>query len=129
MHQRGEEMNMLDLAHVTDLHLVERDHRDRTGSDWQRLQYLSAGRAIDYVVRREKAVQALRTASRHARHLVVTGDLTEDGVPAQFELLAEVLADAEVDPERVTIVPGNHDRYADADGFERALSGPLAAYA
>jgi len=120
---------MLDLAHVTDLHLVERDHRNRTGSDWQRLQYLSAGRTIDFAARRQQAVHALRKASRHAGHVIVTGDLTEDGMPAQFELLAEVLAEAQVDPKRITIVPGNHDRYADADAFERAMSGPLRDYA
>jgi 3',5'-cyclic-AMP phosphodiesterase len=120
---------MLDLAHVTDLHLVERRHRDRTGADWHRLQMLSVGRTIEYASRKEKAVQALRRASRNAAHVIVTGDLTEDGVPAQFELLAEVLDEAGIDPGRLTLVPGNHDRYADAGAFERALSGPLRRYA
>jgi len=38
---------MLDLAQVTDLHLVEPDHANRTGSEWQRLHYLSVGRRVD----------------------------------------------------------------------------------
>src|SRR5688572_2232868 len=104
---------MLDLAHVTDLHLVEKDHEKRRGTDWQRLQYLSAGRSIDFATRRHKALSALRSAGRNAAHVVLTGDLTEDGMPAQYELLAELLSDADLDPHRVTIVPGNHDRYAD----------------
>jgi 3',5'-cyclic-AMP phosphodiesterase len=120
---------MLDLAQVTDLHLVEYEHGRRTGTDWQRLQYLSAGRKIDAEARRDNALQALRHAGRHARHLVLTGDLTEDGVPEQYELLADVLSESGIDPRRVTLVPGNHDRYARPQAFEEALEGPLRAYA
>jgi Icc protein len=120
---------MLELAQLTDLHLVERDHGSRTGSDWQRLQYLSAGRRIDAEARRDNALEALRRAGRYARHVVVTGDLTEDGVPAQYELLAEVLHESGIDPRRVTLVPGNHDRYAEPSAFEQALLGPLRPYA
>jgi Icc protein len=120
---------MLDLAQVTDLHLVERDHASRTGSDWQRLHYLSAGRRIDAGARRANALEALAHAGRYARHIVLTGDLTEDGVPAQYEMLAEVLDESGIDARRITLVPGNHDRYSGALAFEAALCGPLRAYA
>jgi 3',5'-cyclic AMP phosphodiesterase CpdA len=120
---------MFDLAQVTDLHLVERDHARRTGTEWKRLHYLSALRRIDFEARRHNALTALRQARRSARHVVLTGDLTEDGVPSQFELLAEVLDESGIDPLRVTLVPGNHDRYADPTAFEQALAGPLRAYA
>lgn len=120
---------MLDLAHVTDLHLVESDHASRRGVEWQRLHYVSAGRRIDAPARRQRALEALRAAGRNASHIVVTGDLTEDGVPAQFELLAEVLDETRIDPRRITLVPGNHDRYAEGEAFEQALAGPLQAYA
>jgi 3',5'-cyclic AMP phosphodiesterase CpdA len=120
---------MFDLAHVTDLHLVEMDHARRTGTEWQRLHYLSAGRRIDAEGRRLKALEAMRVAGRNARHIVLTGDLTEDGVPAQFDLLAEVMEEAGLDPDCVTLVPGNHDRYAEPQNFEKALEGPLRAYA
>lgn len=120
---------MFDLAQVTDLHLVEPGHARRTGAEWQRLKYLSAGRRIDSAARRENALTALRAASRHARHVLLTGDLTEDGIPAQFELLAEVLDESGIDAQQVTLIPGNHDRYADPVAFEQALSGPLRAYA
>ena len=125
----GEEPMMFDLAHVTDLHLVEREHAKRTGSCRHRLRFLSAGRRLDAEGRRAKALTALRDATRHARHVVVTGDLTEDGIPAQFELLAEVLGEIRVDPRRVTLVPGNHDRYAAGSNFADALRGPLRAFA
>jgi 3',5'-cyclic-AMP phosphodiesterase len=119
---------MFELAQVTDLHLVERDHARRTGAEWQRLHYLSAGRRIDYEARRQNALTALRQAGRNARHVVLTGDLTEDGVPSQYESLAEVLDESGIDPQRVTLIPGNHDRYADPAAFELALAGPLRAY-
>jgi Icc protein len=127
--RRAERPAMFDLAQVTDLHLVERDHGSRTGTEWQRLQYLSAGRRIDCEARRKNALAALRLAGRNARHILLTGDLTEDGIPAQYELLAEVLDESGIDPRRATLVPGNHDRYADPMAFEDALAGPLQQYA
>jgi 3',5'-cyclic AMP phosphodiesterase CpdA len=116
------------IAHITDLHLVEHDYARRSASDRYRLQYLNTGRNIDPARRRAKAVAALRAAGA-ADHVVVTGDLTEDGSPAQFEAVAEVLAEAGLDPERVTLVPGNHDLYTAPDAFRRALMGPLRMYA
>src|SRR4030095_12428667 len=59
----------------------------------------------------------------------ITGDLTEEGTDRQFEVLDELLEESGLEPERVTLVPGNHDSYADARGFERARSGPLARFA
>lgn len=119
---------MTRIAHITDLHLVEHDYDRRSAGDRRRLQYLNTGRDIDPARRRSKAVAALRLAAR-ADHAVITGDLTEDGTPAQFEAVAEVLSEAGLDPERVTLVPGNHDVYAAADAFRQALLGPLRRYA
>jgi 3',5'-cyclic AMP phosphodiesterase CpdA len=116
------------IAHITDLHLVEHEYARRSRGDRYRLQFLNTGRRIDPARRRAKAVAALRVAAR-ADHVVLTGDLTEDGSPAQFEAVAEVLSEAEVAPERVTLVPGNHDLYAAPDAFRRALAGPLRRYA
>src|SRR5262249_20555282 len=65
----------------------------------------------------------------HADHLVITGDLTEDGSPAQFESLAQILAESGWAPSRVTLVPGNHDVYSHPDAWSRALAGPLRDYA
>jgi 3',5'-cyclic AMP phosphodiesterase CpdA len=59
---------------------------------------------------------------------VVSGDLTESGTPEQFEVLAEALHEARVAPERITLVPGNHDAYTSPDAWARAIEGPLSAY-
>lgn len=116
------------VAHVTDLHLIERTHARRSLGAKARLRFLGAGRPIDAEARVATAREALRRAGR-ADHVVVTGDLTEDGHPEQFELLAELLAEAKLPAHSVTLVPGNHDLYVDGDAFEHALRGPLRAYA
>ena len=117
------------LAHLSDLHLLERGHERRRGLARQRLALLSAGAPLDAERRIRQAVFALQTALRlGAEHVLVTGDLTEDGDRAQFEVLAEVLQRSGVSPEDITLVPGNHDGYSERDAFSRALEGPLRAY-
>ncbi len=121
---------MTQIAHLSDLHLLEPDHADRRGEARRRLAYLTLGRPNDAARRRRRAVEVLAAAGRSgADHVLVTGDLTEDGITPQFEILAEVLAESGLAPSRVTLVPGNHDAYVDGGAFARALSGPLAAYA
>ena len=118
------------LAHLSDLHLLEADHGGRRGLARRRLAYLSAGRSHDAADRRRRALAALVRARRSgADHVLVTGDLTEDGIGAQFEVLAEVLHESGLAADRVTLLAGNHDAYDAPDAFARALAGPLAAYA
>jgi Icc protein len=121
---------MTQLAHLSDLHLLEADHHARRGLARRRLSYLTLGRPNDSGDRRRRASRALAAArGSGADHVLVTGDLTEDGLDAQFEVLAELLADSRLAPERVTLLPGNHDAYVDGEAFARALRGPLRAYA
>ncbi|GAC1569033.1 MAG: hypothetical protein NVS3B20_22310 [Polyangiales bacterium] len=94
-----------------------------------RLSLLSLGRALDVGTRESRFLAALTEAHRGgADHLVITGDLTEDGLDEQFEVLARCLQKSEWSPQRVTLVPGNHDAYSDDAGWSRALNGPLASY-
>jgi len=54
-------------------------------------------------------------------HVVITGDMTHIGLPCEFREVAHWLRGVG-SPERVTVVPGNHDRYVNEawDGtFER----------
>jgi Icc protein len=117
------------IAHLSDLHLIERQHQKRSSLSRTRLSLLSAFAPLDAEIRVKQAIETLRACVRAgADHVVITGDLTEDGSAAQFEVLAEVLDASGLDPDRVTIVPGNHDGYGLTGTFERALNGPLAAY-
>ncbi len=121
---------MATIAQLTDLHLLEDDYRQRPFGPRARLSYLSLGRPLDPRERRERAAYALQEVrAAGVDHLMITGDLTEDGYLAQFEVLAELLADSRIAPERITLVPGNHDAYADGGTFAEALAGPLRAYA
>jgi 3',5'-cyclic-AMP phosphodiesterase len=124
-----EALHMTILAHLTDLHMLERDHHQRRGMARTRLQFLSTGAALDAEARLRRATRMLQLAMRGgADHILLTGDLTEDGVDSQFEMLAEALDLSGVEPERVTLLPGNHDAYVDFQAYDRALAGPLRAY-
>jgi 3',5'-cyclic-AMP phosphodiesterase len=118
------------IAQLSDLHLVEDHYVQRPLSTRARLSCLSFGRPIEPRERKERVARALaEVRASGADHLVITGDLTEDGDPSQFEVLAEVLAESRLPPERITLVPGNHDAYAAPDNYAAALAGPLRAYA
>jgi 3',5'-cyclic AMP phosphodiesterase CpdA len=120
---------MTKIAHLTDLHLVEENHTQRSGAHRFRLSWLTLLRPLEPEKRRRRAVTALEQAlASGADHLVLTGDLTEDGVPAQFEVLASVLAESRWPASRVTLVPGNHDFYHDGSAFHEAMEGPLRPY-
>ena len=118
------------IAHLSDLHLLEANLERRSFRDRVRLGYLSLFRPIDVAARMRRARRALEQATALGfDHLVISGDLTEDGTAPQFEQLAFVLAESRIDPYKVTLVPGNHDAYCDRAAFARALDGPLRAYA
>lgn len=116
------------IAHVSDVHLLERETGSRANYDL-RVRFLSFGRALDAQARRRRLARSLRKAfASGADHVIVSGDLTESGTLAQYEAFAEVLHEVAAPPERITLVPGNHDAYAVPDAWKRALDGPLARY-
>lgn len=119
---------MLRIAHVSDVHVLEM--RPPGGASYgMDVRFLSFGRRLDAQARVKKLVRAIDRAMRCADHVVVTGDLTESGSDGQFEALALALATAAIAPERLTLVPGNHDAYTDGGAWTRALAGPLRPYA
>jgi Icc protein len=118
------------IAHLSDAHMLDpRPSRTRSGWSMQ-TRFLSLGRPLDAVGRRRKLKRSLDMAKRvGANHFVLSGDLTEIGAPGEYETLAEVLHDSGIAPDRMTLVPGNHDLYSSADAWKWALAGPLASYA
>jgi 3',5'-cyclic AMP phosphodiesterase CpdA len=118
------------IAHLSDVHMLEaRPGRSRAG--WSmRHHFLSFGRPLDVAGRRRKLGNSLSAARRAgASHVVISGDLTETGLPGEYEALAEALHDCEFSPDRITLVPGNHDLYESPDAWRKAVDGPLAAFA
>lgn len=122
--------NITRIAHVSDVHMLER-RPGRSRSDYDlRVQFLSFGRRLDAQARVAKLNRALHAAVRSgAEHIVVSGDLTESGTKEQFEHLAETLHETRIAPERITLVPGNHDAYTTGDAWSQAIRGPLRAFA
>ncbi|MBK8259499.1 MAG: metallophosphoesterase [Polyangiaceae bacterium] len=118
------------IAHISDLHLLEDSAHERRGASWLRLQYLTLGRTSSPAARRLRVRHLLSAALRSfADHLIITGDLTEDGTLGQFKSLADVLHESGWLPSRVTLVPGNHDLYSHPNAWRDALTGPLEPYA
>src|SRR5580692_7948712 len=121
---------MTRIVHLSDAHVLDpRPSRTRSGWSMQ-VRFLSIGRPLDAAGRRKKLVRSLDAARRlGANHVVLSGDLTEIGTPGEYETLAEILHDSGIAPEKMTLVPGNHDMYSSTDAWRWALEGPLAAFA
>jgi Icc protein len=117
------------IAHLSDVHMLDaRPSRARSGYSMGH-RFLSFGRPLDAVGRRGKLAHALSAARRvGADHVVISGDLTEIGSPGEFETLGEALHESGIAPERITLVPGNHDLYTAPDAWTQAMQGPLAAF-
>lgn len=118
------------IAHLSDLHLLETGYRSRSVGERVRVGFLASYRPLGPEARIERLRRTLEGVRRAGPdHVLVTGDLTEDGTVEQWELLATLLHDSGLDPSRVTLLPGNHDAYGGAETFDEALRGPLAAFA
>jgi Icc-related predicted phosphoesterase len=70
-----------------------------------------------------------RVRSLDADHILITGDVTTTALPAEFQAARAALADWLGDPARVTIVPGNHDRYTLAAHLSRRFERFMGAFA
>ena len=117
------------IAHLSDVHLLEARTAQARSVLELSMRFAAFGQAPTPNARIHKLAASLRAARESgAAHLVLSGDLTELGSVEQFETLAEVLFDAAFDPDRVTLIPGNHDAYTRADAWRRALDGPLARF-
>ncbi|MBI4954448.1 MAG: metallophosphoesterase [Myxococcales bacterium] len=117
------------IAHLSDLHLLSFANRGVSAGNTVRRGFVSLGRPLDPEARAAKALAAMRDArALGAEHLVLSGDLSELGLASELQVLADVLASSGFGPEAVTLVPGNHDRYAGPEEWATALAGPLAPW-
>ena len=105
------------LAHLTDVHLPP--------VNWVPLRYCNAKRALGLInwLRLRRRVHSREIADQlvadakalRADHIVITGDLINLGLPHEYEAALAWLKTVGP-PERVTIVPGNHDIYSSLHG-------------
>jgi 3',5'-cyclic AMP phosphodiesterase CpdA len=101
------------LAHFSDVHALCLDGV----RPWQFLNKRVAGYLNLRLNRRDKHPVALFRAivedlnAHPVDHVVVTGDLTNLSLRPEFELARQILDGIRLGPERVTVIPGNHDVY------------------
>jgi 3',5'-cyclic AMP phosphodiesterase CpdA len=111
-------MNRLTLAHVSDLHLPfeprlslrqRLSKRQLSVLSWRRRHKLHRPEILDALV------QDLRAAA--VDHVVITGDITNFSLPAEFRQAAVWLS-ALAPAGQLSLVPGNHDALVDGLGAE-----------
>ena len=113
MNSFGEPTPTFTFAQLTDPHLTSLEEVGISDLLNKRmLGYLSWRHTRKQTYRREVLdvlVQDLQT--HHPDHIVVTGDLTQVGLPAEFQEARNWLDSLGL-PENVTVIPGNHEAYA-----------------
>lgn len=105
---------MTEIAHVSDLHFGWLPGR----SGVPRRKFLNK-RLLGYVNMRfhRKHPQAIADAlARDLRHnppdhLAITGDFTNLSLPGEFAQARDWVESLELPPERISVIPGNHDAY------------------
>jgi 3',5'-cyclic AMP phosphodiesterase CpdA len=70
-----------------------------------------------------------RVLSLEPDHILITGDLTTTALPAEFRAARRILEPWLTDPNRVTIIPGNHDRYTVGAHRDRRFEQFFGAFA
>lgn len=102
------------LAHISDVHLAPlQGFHPRYWNLKRGLGYLNWQRGRRFVHQRHVADRlAADMAAQGPDHIAVTGDLANIGLPAEYEAALSWLAGLGP-PDRVTVVPGNHDIYTE----------------
>ena len=89
---------------------------------------LLTGRAANFRLERlDDVVERIRNVA--ADHLLITGDLTTTALPSEFRAARRALAPLLADATRVSVIPGNHDRYTNGSVRSRAFEAHFGQFA
>jgi 3',5'-cyclic AMP phosphodiesterase CpdA len=119
------------IAHLSDLHLLSLE-----GAVPYRLfnKRITGYLNIRFHRKSVHKPHAARAVAREIRrlgvdHVVITGDVSNLALENEFELVRRYLAeDLGLPPERVSIVPGNHDAYTAGAHRSKRFATTFAAY-
>jgi hypothetical protein len=89
---------------------------------------LLAGRARRFRLERLAGVVE-RVQSLEPDHVLITGDLTTTALPSEFRAARQALAGLLADPEKATVLPGNHDRYSSGSVRSRLFEETFGEFA
>lgn len=107
---------MLRIAHLSDLHVLDWSGTrplEFANKRWTGVLNLAGGRRGKHPVAvAERLADHLgqQVAAGHIDHVIVSGDLTNLALDSEFRRARRVL-DRIGPPERLTVIPGNHDVY------------------
>ena len=119
------------IAHLSDLHLLSLE-----GAVPYRLFNKRITGYLNLRFHRKSVHKpfAVRAAAREIRrlgidHVVITGDVSNLALEGEFELVRRFLADdLGLAPDRVSLVPGNHDAYTGGAHRSRRFATTFASY-
>lgn len=121
---------MLRLAHISDLH-----YYDSMKVPVARLLNKRITGYVNFFLHRrfQYSNRILRLLLESIRresvdHLVVTGDLSNLSLGAEFAGAREILLDYGFSPATVSVIPGNHDRYTSGSERARRFEGYLSPF-
>lgn len=122
-------MNDLVIAHLSDVHYWRYTLKptELLGKRAVGMLELVAGRGRRFVLERMPEIVA-RVRSLAPDHILITGDLTTTALDHEFLDARNGLAELLTEPERVTVLPGNHDRYTRGAVRHRAFEAVFGAY-
>lgn len=123
-------MRAMRLAHYSDIHATVAPLSQGLGSLLGKraagsINYYFGGRGRHFAGVEHRIQKLLEDVdAQGVDHALCTGDVTQMSYEAEFERLVELYGARMGQPERHTVIPGNHDRYtAQATGaFDRHLA-------
>jgi len=120
----------LKIVHLSDIHIWRYtiDPRRLWSKRALGMFELLSGRARKFRLERlEAVVERIQTLSFD--HLLITGDLTTTALEGEFRQAKAALEPLLKRPERVTVLPGNHDRYTAGSVRTKAFERAFGAWA
>lgn len=123
------------FLHCSDVHVTQNYAQARLRElGWRRtialLELKYGGRQNAYAAAKD-TLRQIADDARTVDHLVVSGDLTAYAMESEFQGAREALSQWADHPARLTVIPGNHDRYTPAalHGrlFEKYFGGLIAS--
>lgn len=118
------------IAHISDVHVKWPAGR---GGPWYRYLNKRVLGGLNLLLHRSHPIEIMEALVADLRgdppdHLVVSGDLTNLAFEAEFERARGYIDAIGLPPERVSLIPGNHDTYTRGSYRERLLEAAFADY-